>query len=398
MNVEDRWWVIRDGRRVRSERYGMGKRYKVRWRDPSGRHRAQSFDRKADADAFAATQAAAILRGTYVDPAAGRLTLAEYSRDWLDGHHGAPATRYAVNIHVTRHILPYLGDVPLSQIRPTLVKQWIKALGTEGFSPATIRVIFGTLRAMLYGAVDDGYLAVNPVIRRTITLPAVGKPRVSVWTAEQCLAVTEAIREPYRVLLPLGYRLGLRQGEAFGLAVDDVDFLRRRVHVRRQVVRVGSAPIFAETKSRKERTVPLSPRAAEELAEHIRKYPPVAVTHPWRELDGPPVTARLLLSVRGHALNRWSVNQKVWKPALRAAGVTADEANGYHVLRHTYASLLLAQGVSALEVAEYLGHASPGFTLSVYGHLVPDSADRARSAVDTALTPAQQRTRKPSPG
>ena len=53
-----------------------------------------------------------------------------------------------------------------------------------------------------------------------------------------------------------------------------------------------------------------------------------------------------------------------------------------HALRHFYASTLLAQGVSIKELAEYLGHSDPGFTLRTYTHLVPSSYERARLAID----------------
>ncbi len=56
-----------------------------------------------------------------------------------------------------------------------------------------------------------------------------------------------------------------------------------------------------------------------------------------------------------------------------------------HALRHFYASTLLAGGVSIKEVAEYLGHADPGFTLRTYTHLVPSSHARARQAIDSVL-------------
>lgn len=59
--------------------------------------------------------------------------------------------------------------------------------------------------------------------------------------------------------------------------------------------------------------------------------------------------------------------------------------NGMHALRHFYASVLIDVGESVRAVADYLGHADPGFTLRVYAHLFPASEDRARSALDVAL-------------
>jgi integrase len=62
-----------------------------------------------------------------------------------------------------------------------------------------------------------------------------------------------------------------------------------------------------------------------------------------------------------------------------------------HALRHTYASVLLEGGVSIKALAEYLGHADPGFTLRTYTHLMPSSEDRTRTAVDRAFGTGEPR-------
>lgn len=62
-------------------------------------------------------------------------------------------------------------------------------------------------------------------------------------------------------------------------------------------------------------------------------------------------------------------------------------ADGFHALRHFYASVLLDGGESIKALSEYLGHADPGFTLRTYTHLMPSSAERTRRAVDAVLAP-----------
>ncbi|MFF0151076.1 tyrosine-type recombinase/integrase [Micromonospora sp. NPDC005203] len=78
-------------------------------------------------------------------------------------------------------------------------------------------------------------------------------------------------------------------------------------------------------------------------------------------------------------------NSGVWKPAIRATGIPDNRHNGMHVLRHTYASVLLDAGESIKALSAYLGHADPGFTLRTYTHLLPASEDRTRRAIDEAL-------------
>jgi integrase len=112
--------------------------------------------------------------------------------------------------------------------------------------------------------------------------------------------------------------------------------------------------------------------SSEALAEHLRVFPSV---------DGLVFTTR-----ERKPLNRTYKNQRIWKPALVANKIDPSRANGMHALRHHYASVLLDAGQSIKAVAEYVGHADPGFTLRVYTHLPPASEDRARQAVDAALS------------
>lgn len=184
--------------------------------------------------------------------------------------------------------------------------------------------------------------------------------------------------------MPLTAGLGLRQGEVLGLSMDDIDEEEMVVHVQRQVRLVGRALVFAPPKRGKTRTVPLSTSVLAEIQDHEARVPAVPVTLPWKEPDGEKVTVRLLVTGEdGRAYSGDLFSKVVWQGAFRAAKIEyRKRADGMHALRHFYASVLLAQGVSIKELADYLGHADPGFTLRTYTHLLPSSHERARLAVD----------------
>lgn len=87
-----------------------------------------------------------------------------------------------------------------------------------------------------------------------------------------------------------------------------------------------------------------------------------------------PTTARLIVTSRDRtAAWRPVYNQWTWLPALKKAGVERQlRVDGFHALRHFYASTLLDAGETITALAEYLGHADPGFTLKVY---TPDAVE-----------------------
>lgn len=86
-------------------------------------------------------------------------------------------------------------------------------------------------------------------------------------------------------------------------------------------------------------------------------------------------------------------NAGTWKPALLEAGIEPTREHGMHALRHHYASVLLDGGVSVRDLADFLGHADPGFTLRIYAHMMPTGPERARAVVDAAHGPQAERLR-----
>ncbi|MGH8868961.1 MAG: tyrosine-type recombinase/integrase [Actinomycetes bacterium] len=263
------------------------------------------------------------------------------------------------------------------------LRSWV-AGRSRVLAPSTLHVVSSWVRAILSSAVDDGLIAVSPW--RNIALPRIVREQVEPWPTDTVLALIDAVDERYRAAVVLAAGTGLRQGEMFGVDLADVDFLRRQITVRRQVRRVGGVSEFGPTKSRRTRTIPLPDIVTEALSLHVKHHPPVEVTLPWVDPDGPSRTQRLLfVGGRGAALRRDEFNRRVWHPALRSLGTEPTRATGMHQLRHYYASVLIDAGESPKVIQQRLGHASVSVTFDVYGHLFPESEDRTRAAVDGAL-------------
>ncbi|MFJ9189342.1 tyrosine-type recombinase/integrase [Streptomyces globisporus] len=407
-HIQDRWYKTETGpagkpRRVKSDRYGTGLRYRARYIGPDGAENSKSFPDKQKrlAEAWLTQLAADMARGQYVDPSEGRVTFQQFATTWLASQTTDVSTIAAMELRFRLHANPYIGSRSMSAFQPGHIRTWARGLQEAGLASSYQRVIFANVSAVFAAAVDDGVIARNPCRVGSVRAPKLDARKLKPWTRERVLAVREGLPQQYKAIVDVGAGCGLRQGEVFGLAVDEVDFLGGTVHVVRQVKMVGSHLVFAPPKGGKLREVPLPEVVAHALARHITQRPPIEVTLPWKTPDGPPATATLLFYSRERkALNRNYSNMYLWKPALVSAGVIPDRLpgerfkqsreHGMHALRHYYASVLLDAGENIRALSEYLGHSDPGFTLRTYTHLMPNSQDRARKAIDAAFGPAAE--------
>lgn len=369
--------------RKRAPRTPGGKAtYQVRYRDPAGVQRSRSFATSTRAREFKVAVEADLQRGSYVDYSLGAITLANYSEEWLSGQTFAESTREQTEMRLRLHILPTLGSTPLNRLRRSQIQSWVRSKQAD-LSEQTIHVVVSLLSSILRAAVTDELIQKHPFPPKTLTLPAIPESKIVPWPESQVAAMRAELPDRYVVLLALITGLGLRQGEVFGLAVGDIDFLKRTVRVQRQVKIVRSKLVFDLPKRKKVRDVPLPASIANLLSAYLQSYPPMTVTLPWEKAGGSPTTAKLLVTSReGGALNKNYINRSIWRPALVRAGLPLVRENMMHGGRHFYASVQLEGGLSIRALADYLGHKDVGFTLKTYTHLMPQSVDKAKRAVD----------------
>lgn len=391
-HIEDRWYktVIVDGKAQQVPKPGCGKgmRYRVRYVAPDGREKSESFpDRhKREAQAFLAGVQADIHKGVYIDPDAGKITFSRYAAQWLESVTGDSNRRDRLERGLRLHVYPAFGNLPLAAIQPATIRAWVRRIDDSGLAASYQRNLFADTSSIFGAAVDDKRILANPFNARTVKAPRYVPARVTPWSMERRAAVREATRGRFRLGVDLGAGCGLRQGEIFGVGPDDVSADHRTLHVVRQVKEVQGTLVFARPKGDKVRDVPLPASVWSAMGDHASEFEPVPVTLPVDSPTGEPMTVRLYLTTQdGVALDRHKFNANVWRPAIRAAGVESGRRNGMHVLRHTYASVLLDAGESIKALSLYLGHSDPGFTLRIYTHLLPASEERTRRAIDRAF-------------
>lgn len=270
----------------------------------------------------------------------------------------------------------------------------------QRFDASTVLAAFLVLQGILDLAVADDALKKNPAKSQIVQVPKRQGSNIVAWADDRVLSVIEAIPEQFRLLPLIGAACGLREGELFGLAKGDIDFNEMVIRVRRQIKNISGTYVFALPKSDRERIVPMGEWAAEAIRLHLKEYPPTPCSLPWEKPIGKPKEHKILFrwATGGHVKSDL-FRLLVWKPALVEVGIipvptkgprgrlkyATTRKEGTHQLRHFYASVTLADGVSIKELAEYLGHKDPGFTLRTYAHMLPSSHERARTAIDTRM-------------
>ncbi len=250
-------------------------RWRARYRDAENKEHSKHFDRKIDGQRWLDEVTAAVVTGQYVDPAAGRITLRTYSQQWLEQQPHRPGTARLYERTLRLHIHPVLGDRQLGAVRRSDVQGLVSKLG-QALAPKTVENAYKLLRAIFAAAVDDHLLAVSPC--QKVTRPVVEQRHVVPLALGRVRVAADLMTPRMRALVLLSVGTGLRQGEALGLTVDRVSFLRREVTVDRQLVSVPGTPVGLgplKTPSSR-RVVPMPAFVVDALAAHLTKYPGTA--------------------------------------------------------------------------------------------------------------------------
>ncbi|MGC7097101.1 tyrosine-type recombinase/integrase [Amycolatopsis lurida] len=398
-HIQDRWYRQKrdeNGKLVfnakgkpvleRSDLYGVGLRYKVRYVDPDNEERSKSFPdkQKKRAEDFLIEVESDKREGKYVDPRAGRVGFKAVAERWVGAQTFDFTTRERVHSRVSTHLVPFFEGQSIGSIKPSGVQAWLRWLQDRNVADNSRVLYFTHLVSILEFAKEDKLIVSNPALSKSVTRPRENYGQVQPWAEERAASVLVALPPRFRPAVRLPAGLGLRSGEVFGFSLDDVDRERNVVRIERQVRLVENKPVFALPKRGKTREVPIGGELLADLDAYAEEFRPVEVTLPWRHPDGEPVTVRLLMVNRdGSPIRRTTFRTYTWIPALKRAGIEKPtRADGMHALRHLYASVLLDSGESIKALSKYLGHADPGFTLRVYTHLMPSSHERTRKALD----------------
>jgi integrase len=321
--------------------------------------------------------------GTHVEPS--RLTLGGYLELWL-GRLASKGLR-ATTIDGYRRKLGYVmsddvAGVPLQAVTAadldTLYATLVESGGRngKGLGLRSVRHVHVTLSKALGDAERQDVIARNPARRATPpSATAARSPEAATWTPDELRTFLAATAEHHHAaLFRVGAMTGLRRGELCGLRWADVDLDAARLVVRRTITTVQHEPVEGDVKTaRSRRGIDLDAGTVAVLRTHRTRQ------LKQRMLMGAGYTDRDLVfaSPTGEPWNPDSVGRAF----ARAVGRIKLPRIKLHGLRHSHATHLLAAGTNVKVVSERLGHATVGFTLDTYGHVMPGQQADAAAAV-----------------
>ncbi|EOL49873.1 tyrosine-type recombinase/integrase [Enterococcus caccae] len=282
-----------------------------------------------------------------------RGTLNDWASCWLKEIQNQlkPSTYASYTNKMIKHVLPFLGHIPMQSITTHNLDEWIKKIG-KNLSPNSVRIVYQVLVSCFTAAVKRELLIENPC--KHVTLPKKKLNNIKAITTDQQKTLKEkASKHPKGLAVVLALETGMRIGEIAGLKWEDIDFSTNILTVKRTIQRIQL--INGTTKKTQivegtpktttsKRTIPLSKNLSQFLTKQKQNSNGSFV------LGGcKPVEPRLI--------SFWlkKMCQSVDLPHIR-----------FHQLRHSFATRCLEKGVSIATISALLGHQSTKMTLDTY--------------------------------
>ena len=289
-----------------------------------------------------------------------------------------PATIQSYEWLIKDHIVPAIGTKILESLKPRDVQLCINRIVEKGLSPRSAAHALATLRSALGTA--EKWQLVPRNVAALVDAPRSKRYQAQTLTSEQAKSlVSAAAGNRLSALYTVALALGLRLGEALALAWEDVDFATRKLRVRRSLQRIRGKLEFVETKSdRSNRTLRLPAVCVSSLLNHAKSQSTERAWAGSKWVD----SGLCFTSSIGTPLDGPNVTHQ-FQRLLQASGLPRMR---FHDLRHSAATLLIAQGVHPRTVMEILGHSQIGITMNLYGHVLPKLHDEAAEKMDALFS------------
>jgi integrase len=321
-----------------------------------------------------------------------------------------PATLASYEPMVRLYITPALGRKRLNRLNPTDIRKFLadfenaclcclrgvdKARAIEEReccaigkcckrrpSPRTVQYTHAVLRSALQQAVREELIVRN--VARIVETPKVPHAEVRPLDRGEALLLLKAANSHrLHALWHLLVATGLRRGEVLGLTWADIDLTARQLRVRRNLQRLNKGLLFGTPKTaRSLRTIALPASCVAQLKRHKveQESERAQAGQDWEPYTFQP-DGLIFTTPTGRAIDPRGLNRML-TVLCRNAHVRSIRV---HDLRHTAASLMLAEGVAVRTIMETLGHANISMTMDTYGHVMETTLRDAADRMDRAL-------------
>lgn len=344
------------------------------------------FTTRQEAEAQLALRLHEVATGRYIKPTSR--TFGEMAAYWLSTRdHGAvrPRTLTCYETIVRRHLIPSLGTLPIQGIKPSVVNQFYQRCAAKKLTGKTLSVYHAVLRQIFQSAVDDQLLGAN--VMDKVARPASKTREMTIWAADELQQFLTLTKDsPFAVLWHIYAMTGVRRSEGLGIRWSDIDWPRRLLHIRQQVVLNRGILSFGPPKNAAgRRSIMVGEQTMDLLREHRRQQHEVRLKspYPWHNHD--------LVFARQDMKRNLQGMGAPWMPGTITKAFTAEVAAldlptiRLHDLRHTHATIMLAEDGNVKALAARLGH-DPAILLRIYAHALPEHEARAVSRFEAALT------------
>lgn len=315
----------------------------------------------------------------YINPVDSKTTLKEAGELYMRLHASTnckPSTFSTYRGYLDKLIYPFFGDLNINQINPILVKEFRKAMLDRGRKNSTVNKYMKFLSAIYNFMIDNNIEVRNP-LARIKSLKEMKNEQIRALCTEEVkvlLSKTKMIYPDFYPLLFTALFTGMRQGEILALTWDSINWITQKITIDKNYTH-GT---LGTPKTGKIRVIDMS----NELAKALKQWR-IACPHSEYNLVFP--------NVNGNYQSAENMIKRRFLPSLNRAGI--DKIR-FHDLRHTYASLLLANNAPMKYVQHQLGHSSITMTMDLYTHLLPEVNDKCvnllNNIVNSSIEPQEE--------
>ncbi|HBG49952.1 MAG TPA: hypothetical protein DDW90_10725 [Cyanobacteria bacterium UBA9971] len=349
----------------------MSKVFKRKWKIKNGEKSCWAFDylntfgkrkivsgfsTKQEAEREKANILSKVNNGIYVENNKF-LTFADMAEKHMKFHaeiHCKLSTYHSYVSYLKNHIFPLLADMRAIEITPNTINEYIKVKQDEKLSNSSINKHLALIGAVFQSAINEGLLSINPVYKVKKLKEA--QKEMEILTKEEIYAALETAKKHYPDFYPLlltAIFTGMRRGELLALTWDKINWVMKQIKVDRSVY---SGQFVTPKTPKSKRRINMT----DELVKVLKE---------WR-LRCPNGELNLVFpNNEGKFMDEHNLKRRKFVPVLRRAGVNQIR---FHDLRHTFASLLLAENLPAKYIQDQLGHSSIKTTMDRYSHLMPE--------------------------